>query len=210
MSAYDALRDFPAPPGGGVLPTSRMTVLTPASEDTRIYEVAVVYPYPMNQKEEQDLLKAIDGFFAEAGATVVQKDVWGRRGIAYMIGGFNEANFIFYYVDMLPEKLKELDQQLKILKGVLRHMIVKPPKHYQYVSYANAPQEWKERQRVEEEVAAREREERLKKQVVEKAKRQTKKPAPKRDDSEKPTKPVKTESLDMQLDKLISDDDLNL
>lgn len=189
-----------------------MTLLTPASEDTRIYEIAVLYPYPMHQKEEQDLIKAIEGLFAEAGATIVQKDVWGRRGLAYKIGGFDEAHFIFYYVDMPPEKLKEFDRQMKILKGVLRHLVVKPPKHYRYISYADSETRWKERQRIEEETATREKEEKLKKQVVDKAKRQTKratKPV-EADAPQKSAKPQATETIDARLDKLISDDDFNL
>ena len=136
-----------------------MPELTPTSEDTRIYEWCILYPYPMNQKEEAQLLKEIDELFSEAGAKLVAKDAWGRRGLAYSIKGSTEGTFVVYYFEMDPAKVKEVDSQLRIMRGVLRHLFVKPPKHYQIVQYAAKYEQWlKERETVEE-VKTREREE---------------------------------------------------
>ncbi len=184
-----------------------MATLSAASEDTRVYEVAVLYPYPMNQKEEQDLLKGIDEIFAEAGAKLLMKDAWGRRGLAYMIGGFTEGNILIYYFDMDPLKVKEVDVQMRILKGVLRHMIVKPPKKYQMVPYADRLAQWQEQEKLRGEKAVADKEEKLKKQVVDKAKR-TAKVAPKLDAA--PAKPMTDASITEGLEKLISDKDLEM
>lgn len=190
-----------------------MTQLVPSSEDTRIYEVAILYPYPMVQKEEQLLLKDFTRLLEEAGAKEVSRDVWGRRGLAYPIKGSTEATVLILYVDMEPKKLKEFDQQLKITKGVLRHLIVKPPKRYQLVSYAKAFDEWQTYKKTAGERAAQEKEEQLKQKVLEKAKRQTKRATDTRAAAKKsdaPAAPIKGATLDAQLDKLISNDDLNL
>ncbi len=185
-----------------------MVSYTPTSEDVRLYEIAVLYPYPVNQKEEAELLKAIDGIFADAGAKEIFRDSWGRRGLAYRIGGYNEANFVIFYQELDPRKLREIDQQLRILKGVLRHMIVKPPEGLEIRSYADAEKQWKEKERVEEAQRASEKEERLKKQVLDKARR---KQAPARKEAPKREKPAATgEALSKQLDKLISDTDLDI
>lgn len=184
-----------------------MVSYTPSSEDVRLYELAVLYPYPMNQKEESELLKSIDSIFSEAGAKQISKDVWGRRGLAYKIGGFNEGNFIIYYFEMEPSKIEEVDEQLRILKGMLRHMFVKPPKKYQITSYANAEKQWKEASRLEGERKAQEKEEKKLRQVVDKAKRAPR--APRKDDGAS-AKPVAGEALNKQLDKLISDGDLEI
>jgi|CXWL01.1.fsa_nt_gi small subunit ribosomal protein S6 len=175
-------------------------------DEPRTYEVAVVYPFPMNQKEETELQKNIEEIFTEAGAALIMKDVWGRRGLAYKIGGCTEGTFIIYYYTIDPLKVKEIDQQIRILKGVLRHMIVKPPKNYEMVPYAGNYDKWKDQEKLIQEKAAMDKEERLKKQVVDKAKRQTKK-------EEKPevkVKPMTGEAITQELDKLISDKDLNM
>jgi small subunit ribosomal protein S6 len=178
------------------------------NEDHRLYECCVLYPYPFGQKEENALIKEIEGLFAEAGATLAFKDVWGRRGLAYPIGGFTEGTFIIYYYEMDPAKLKEVDQALRIMKGVLRHLIVKPPKDYEIVSYAKRFEEWQERRHIEEEQIQRDREERLQKRVVANAKRDVKRS----DDRKKApvAKPAGDKNLDAQLNKILSSESIDL
>ncbi len=185
-----------------------MVNYTPTSDEVRLYEIALVYPYPMNQKEEAELLKGIQAIFNEAGAKEIFKDVWGRRGLAYKIGGFDEGNFIIFYMEIDPAKLKEMDEALRILKGVLRHMIVKPPKHYQITPYADSEKKWKESSRLEGERKEQEREDKKLKQVVDKARRSTKTSETKKPDVE--AKPMTEAALTEKLDKLISDKDIEL
>lgn len=186
-----------------------MVSYTPSEDDNvRLYEIAVLYPFPINQKEESDLQKAIEGLLEEAGGKQIFKDVWGRRGLAYKIGGFLEGSFIIYYYELDPSKIDAIDEELRILKGVLRHMIVKPPKNYQITSYADAEKQWKEQDRLEGERRQQEKEEKKLKQVVNKAKRKT--AAKKEESSDKPEKPITGKALDDQLDKLISDSDLEI
>lgn len=177
-----------------------MPVHVPSSEDVRVYECAILYPYPINQKEENELLKAIDEIFADAKATPILKDAWGSRGLAYKVGGFEEANVLVLYYEIDPSKIKEIDRQLSILKGVLRHLLVKPVKNYDIAPMAGRLDQWKEQVRVERETRIREKEEKKLKQVVEKVKRA---PAKKKVVEEKP---MPTETVEQGVDKLISDD----
>lgn len=192
-----------------------MPALQATSEDTRIYECCVLYPFPLGQKEEADLLKEIEGYFAEAGAKQVAKDKWGRRGLAYSIGGFNEGNFIVYYYEMAPSKLREIDTQLRITKNVLRHLCVKPPKNYVVLKYSEVYEQWlKERENVEER-RSREKEEKLKDQVARKAKRAAQRTAEiNKQERKKETGPaagpMTEEALSEKLDKLIADDQMDL
>ena len=192
-----------------IMPTSASAEATAdRSEDTRVYECAVLYPYPIHQKEEQELLKAVEGLFDEAGGKLVLKDAWGRRGLAYTIGGYEEGNYVIYYYELDPSKIKEIDNQLKILKGVLRHLIVKPPKHYHIISYADQYVKWQEDEKLAGERIAREKEEKLKKQVLDKAKRQSKVIEKKKPDAAPSDKP--RADIGKELDKLISDADLGI
>jgi ribosomal protein S6 len=192
-----------------VYPQSAMVSYTPTSDEVRLYEIAVLYPFPINQKEESELQKGLEALFDEAGGKQIFKDVWGRRGLAYTIAGFKEGNFIIYYYEMEPSKIDEIDEQMRIMKGVLRHMIVKPPKKYQIISYAEAEAKWKEKDRLEGERKAQEKEDKLKKQVVDKAKRtQTSKKAEEAAEVAKPA--ITGEALTQELEKLISDKDLEI
>lgn len=177
-------------------------------EDARLYEFCILYPFPMTQKEEAALLKEIDGIFAEAGAIPVSKDTWGRRGLAYPIGGYTEGTYVIYYFEMDPAKVAEVDQALKITKGLLRHMIVKPPKNYEIVSYAKRYEEWLERRHVEDQERENEKARRIEERVVEKAKRDAKRTESR---AKKPAdKKAAAGEVDQQLDKLLSSDNLDI
>jgi ribosomal protein S6 len=110
---------------------------------------------------------------------------------------------------MDPLKVKEVDVQLKIAKNVLRHLCVKPPKNYQVVKYSELFETWlKERENVDEK-KTRERQAKLEETVARKAKRQVKLS----DEKKKETKPavaMNEEALTQKLDKLISDDSLEI
>lgn len=181
-----------------------MTVFTPSSEDTRIYETCILYPYPITQKDEAALTKEINAVFAEAKATELHRDKWGRRGLAYTISGHDQGNFLVLYHELNPASLKELDNNLKLVQGILRHMIVKPPKNYEVVNFSGGFDEWKKDKNAVEDSKKKEKEEQLKKRMLRKQK-----PA---------SKPAKTEEkaavdkkkLSSDIDNLIASDDLKL
>ncbi|MBI3618547.1 30S ribosomal protein S6 [Candidatus Peregrinibacteria bacterium] len=186
-----------------------MPTLTPTSEDTRIYELCLLYPASLPQKDEQTLLKEIDELFAEAGAKQVAKDVWGQRGLAYPIKGTIEGKFIIFYYDMDPGKIREIDQSLRIHKSVLRHMFVKPPKHYQILKYNELYEEWMKTRESVAQVRAREKEQKLQEQVAKKAQRQAKVTAD-RTKTEAPKVGIQDDVLTEKLEKLISDENFDL
>lgn len=176
--------------------------------DTRLYECAVLYPVTLSQKEEGELLKEIEGLFAEAGATLVSKDLWGRRGIAYPIKGETEGKYVIYHYEMDPSHIREIDRALRIMKNLLRHMFVKPPKGYQIRKWSELYEKWlKERETVEQ-VRVREKEEKLQEQIARKAKKQADRATSERKRSEgEAEKPKVTEAeLTEQLEKIISED----
>jgi small subunit ribosomal protein S6 len=179
-------------------------------DEPRMYECCVLYGFPLNQKEEADLQKDIEKIFGEAEATLVAKDVWGRRGLAYPIGGYREGTYVIYHYTLLPSRLRELDRSLRILKGVLRHMFVKPPKNYEIKKYSELFVAWQERSKIEAEQREREREEKLRKTVVEKVQRSAKRVPKKRTEEEVVQKPVSTQALEQELEKIVSDDAIDL
>lgn len=189
-----------------------MTSLVPTSEDTMIYEFCVLYPVNLSQKEEQILLKGIDEIFAEAEGRQVAKDAWGRRGLAYPIKKQTEGNFLILYYEMNPQKLKEVDKQLRILPNILRHLMVKPPKGYQLVKFSEAFEQWQKDKVTAVETKRKEEETKLQRKVVEKAKRDAKRTEVKKTEVKKKeaTSTLEEADLSKKLDELISDDSIGL
>ena len=180
--------------------------------DLRLYECAVLYPFPLPQKEEKEILNGVEEIFKDTGAKEVAKDLWGRRGLAYSIKGHTEGAFAIYHLEIDPGKVKEVNEALRIAHGVLRHLLIKPPAGYQITKYSEGYEKWlKERETVEEHREA-EKEEELQRRVSDKAKRQAK-----RVEEEKKEKPlaeketlIEEDKFTEELEKLISDDELDI
>tara|TARA_Y100000310_G_scaffold278017_1_gene296206 strand:- start:343 stop:921 length:579 start_codon:yes stop_codon:yes gene_type:complete len=186
---------------------------TDVDETVRTYEICVLYPSNLQQKEEATLLKDVEGIIEEQGGKLVSKDNWGKRGLAYRIKGSDEGIYVVYYYELDPNTLKEIDTALRITPNLLRHIIVKPPKGYEIIKFSEGYEAWlKDRESVEEK-KQKEKEAKLAKSVADKAKRQVKRAAAakKEELSEETPKPaVDKKQISAELDKLISDDDLDL
>jgi ATPase subunit of ABC transporter with duplicated ATPase domains len=108
---------------------------------------------------------------------------------------------------MDPSVIRELDKQIRLTKGVLRHLVIIPPKGYEAVSYEGRYQDWLKNRVTLAEQKQNKREERLKQTVTDQAKRAAKRIEQKPKEA---MKPLEIGQLTEQLDKLISDDDLKL
>lgn len=180
-------------------------------EDTRIYEFCFLYPCTLSQKEESELLKEVEKIIEETGAKQISKDLWGKRGLAYKIKGQTEGNYVVYHYEMEPRAIIEIDTPLRITANVLRHMIVKPPKGYEVTKFSEGFVQWlKERENAVDE-KKKEKEDRLAARVAEKAKRQVKRTAAaKKEEDAAPKEKTDSKQISEELDKLISDDDLDI
>ena len=177
-----------------------------------MYEICVLYPSNLSQKDEAALFKGIEEIIDEQGGKQVSKDLWGKRGLAYRIQGHDEGNYVVYYYELEPTGLQEIDTALRILPNLLRHIIVKPPKGYEIVKFSEGYEAWLKERESQEEKKKKEKEARIAKRVADKAKRQIKRAAAKKDETkEEEKKPAASkEQISAELDKLISDDDLDL
>jgi hypothetical protein len=111
---------------------------------------------------------------------------------------------------MDPSKLKEIDEALRIIPNVLRHIVIKPPKGYQVIKFSEEYEKWLKNRETDVDKKKREKEEALQKQVAERAKRQAKRATEQKKDTEETAAPIEKEKLTKELDKIISDDELDL
>ncbi len=68
-------------------------------------------------KEFVDLVKGM-------GGEVLDVDVWGKRYLAYKIGGHNEGYYIIYTFAVDPSQIAEIRRQMELKQEVLRYMVV--------------------------------------------------------------------------------------
>lgn len=186
-----------------------MVSLIPTSEDTSVYEVAVLYAGDITDKAEAQLLKDLEGIFAENGGKQIFKDVWGKRGLAYSVKGHKEGKFIIYYYEVDPSKIRTVDQAIRLEKNVLRHLLLLPPKGYEAVSYGAQYEDWIKNRETIQDLKTRKKEEKSQEKVKARAKVEARRAEAKKKDK-KPSKPMEAGKITEELDKLLSDSDLNI
>lgn len=89
------------------------------------YELAVLYHPDL----EIDLDKAttkIEKIIKEAEGKIVNADNWGKRKLAYPIKKQEHAIYVFYTVELPPERVQKVESVLNITDEALRFLIVKP------------------------------------------------------------------------------------
>jgi len=92
----------------------------------RTYEVMTIHRPELSEDEFAERVDGLVTFLTERGASVSNKDVWGKRRFAYEIRHLHEG----YYsvVSFAAESLtvSELNRMLSLSDDVLRHKIARP------------------------------------------------------------------------------------
>ena len=176
-----------------------------AEEEARLYEFAILYPSSLSQKEEQEFLHNITALFEEAGGKPVERDVWGARGLAYPIRGHREGKFLILHYTIDPARVRNIDQQLRIMKGVLRHLVLTVRSAGPIVKFSSRYDLWLKEEATKEQTQKTEKEEHVRRQFTERARRQAQRPQKKAEHTE-----VKEEQITEQIQKIIADKDIDV
>lgn len=90
------------------------------------YEIAVVLGADLEDEGRTQIIEKIKSLVERFGGSVTDVDERGKKKLAYEIRKMNEA--FYYFVHFESENTacpNELEQQLRIMDGVLRYLIVK-------------------------------------------------------------------------------------
>lgn len=88
------------------------------------YEIAVLL-HPDLEIDLDAPLKKIDDIFKKEGGKVLSADNWGKRKIAYPIAKQHFAIYMFYRVELGPDKVAAVENSLRISDEVLRFQTVR-------------------------------------------------------------------------------------
>jgi small subunit ribosomal protein S6 len=92
---------------------------------SRQYELVYVVSPQASEQEVTDLHTQIEATVTRFGAQLAKTENWGRRKLAYEIGGHKEATYVLEVIDGGGDAMKEIDRRLKVNEQVLRHLVVR-------------------------------------------------------------------------------------
>jgi len=89
------------------------------------YEITILYHPSLEvglSKAEEQIQKIITSNEGKVTGT----DNWGKRKLAYPIAKQDFAIYVFYTVELAPDKLRKVETALNLADEVIRYLIVKP------------------------------------------------------------------------------------
>lgn len=115
----------------------------------------------LSEKDTNNELNEIRSMITTPGGKIVNEDVWGLRDLAYTIKKHDRGFYTVINFELAPEHIKEIEKALTIQPAVIRSLIIKTPKYYEfktlqeYQDVADALEKEQQKEREEKEAARR-------------------------------------------------------
>ena len=89
------------------------------------YEYFVLVRSKISQTEQDSFLEKLEQVMDKNKVERVARDDWGKRQLAYLIGGEKEARYLLYHIKAQPAVIKELERNCRLDERVLRYLAVR-------------------------------------------------------------------------------------
>ncbi|MDN5562622.1 SSU ribosomal protein S6P [Luteococcus japonicus] len=95
----------------------------------RKYEIVVIIDPDVDERQVSPLMDKHLKTITEAGGTVDNTDVWGKRRLAYEIRKKPEGVYVVLNVTAEPATVKEMDRLMTIDEQIMRTKVMRPDAH---------------------------------------------------------------------------------
>jgi small subunit ribosomal protein S6 len=168
-----------------------------SQDDRKSYELMVILNPDIGEDAIQKRLESIRKQITSSPAEIAHEELWGLKDLAYLIKKHSQGYYAVFDFLGEPEKIKELDKNLRLEPEILRHFILVLPLSYKPQDY-NAVEEQVEETKKETKPAPKIKEKSSEKEETEK------KSTPK-----KAASPKTLEEVDTKLQNILENPDLN-
>ncbi|MCB9528482.1 MAG: 30S ribosomal protein S6 [Myxococcales bacterium] len=96
-----------------------------ATEKLRKYELIYLVQPDASDEERQKVADRLEVVFQEYGSTVLQREDWGKRKLAYEIRKQNKAYYTYIVFIAKPGTTAELERVLRMLDDCVRWQTIK-------------------------------------------------------------------------------------
>jgi small subunit ribosomal protein S6 len=89
------------------------------------YDVIYILDPNATAEEMAAVSAKVEQVTADAKGTVLKKDEWGRRRLAYLVKKHREGFYVFFHLSIPPDAVAEINRNLRLLEKVIKFSIVK-------------------------------------------------------------------------------------
>ncbi len=89
------------------------------------YDVIYILDPNSTTEEMTAVSSKIEQIVADAKGTVLKKDDWGKRRLAYLVQKHREGHYIFFHLSISPETVAEITRNLRLMEKVIKFSVVR-------------------------------------------------------------------------------------
>ncbi|MGH7739064.1 MAG: 30S ribosomal protein S6 [bacterium] len=89
------------------------------------YDVIYILNPNATSEDAAAVAAKVEQITAEATGTVLKKDDWGKRRLAYLVQKHREGHYIFYHLSLTTDGIAEVQRNLRLMEKVIKFSIVK-------------------------------------------------------------------------------------
>ena len=92
------------------------------------YELMVIYSPNLTEDEQRQQFAQVEELLNHENARMNWVDHWGKRKLAYPVNKQRQGVYDWFYFELDPGRISEIDRKLKMSEVILRFMIIKMEK----------------------------------------------------------------------------------
>lgn len=94
------------------------------SDRQRVYELTVIFTPVLKEKGQSSAEASVESLVKKHNGVVVDREDEGKQKLAYPIQKYKEGIYVFWKLQLPREKVNQFEAELKLQKGILRHLLV--------------------------------------------------------------------------------------
>jgi ribosomal protein S6 len=99
-------------------------------KDTKNYEFGFLINGMLTDVELVAFLDSVEKFFTDLGAKISKRSTPERKVLTYLIKKQKEAYFVFFQLDIEPEKIDEIKNKFRYEANILRYLCLTPAPNF--------------------------------------------------------------------------------
>jgi small subunit ribosomal protein S6 len=88
----------------------------------RLYETGFLISPNVSEEDADVLIQQMADVVSQKNGKMVKLEKWGKRRMAYQIGKYGEAYYVFFHYDGGPDIPLELGRRFRQMDTILRHL----------------------------------------------------------------------------------------
>jgi len=114
----------------------------------REYELMYIVRPDLDEDQVRTTMDEVTAMVAGRGGEILKSSLWGRRRLAYLVGGFHDGYYVVADTRLPGDQLGEVERQLRLSENVIRHMLtIARPVRQEGERPARGRERWRDRER---------------------------------------------------------------